>query len=164
MGSVALTACKKSEAPLVPEGKGGASLTAAQLVTCTAACERVLPADQDVGATQLGVVGYIDKRLAGEGRRATAARRRFRSGLTLLDDWSVQELGKAFAQLDAPTQDIALASLAAESTEQGYTFVRQLIELTLEGALADPVHGGNRDRKGWSLTGFVMPCPNPSCR
>ena len=37
---------------------------------------------------------------------------------------------------------------------EGQVFVRQMMILTLEGFLADPRYGGNRDRVGWRFIGI----------
>jgi gluconate 2-dehydrogenase gamma chain len=163
--SFALGACRKPRRPaLVPvSAQPGKALTAEEMALCVAATERVLPADQDPGAAQLGVPEYIDRRLARAGHRAMLARNRFRHGLGLLADWSKNHHGGDFLSLDPDKQDVALASLAAEGGDEGYAFVRQLVILTIEGAFADPVYGGNRDRGGWKLVGFDAPCPNPRC-
>ncbi len=39
--------------------------------------------------------------------------------------------------------------------------VSDLIQRTLEGSLADPSYGGNRNRAGWTLIGFPGPLPYP---
>jgi gluconate 2-dehydrogenase gamma chain len=130
---------------------------------CAAACERILPADADPGAIQLGVVDYIDGRLAREGRRVLEHRQRFRRGLARLNEWSRQRAQREFTALEPGAQDQMLASLAAEGGEEGYAFVKQLTSLTMEGAFADPSYGGNRGKGGWALLGFDAPCPNPRC-
>jgi gluconate 2-dehydrogenase gamma chain len=138
-------------------------MTGAELALLAAACDRIFPADQDPGAVQLGVVDYIDRRLGRTGRRVQQTRHKFRVGLGLLEDWAKKQHGKSFLELDADTQDIALASLAAEGGDNGYGFVHQLVLLTMEGLFADPVYGGNREKGGWKIIGFDAPCPNPRC-
>ena len=160
-GAAALAACKKP-APEVARGEPGLSLTAEELALCTAACDRILPADEDPGAVQLGAVAYIDRRFAQTGRRILQAKRRFRKGLAQLAAWSVERTGHSFWALEAHAQDLTLASLAAEGGDEGYDFVRQLAMLTMEGAFSDPAHGGNRDGAGWKLIGF--PARSAQCR
>jgi gluconate 2-dehydrogenase gamma chain len=141
----------------------GLALDAHELRLCAAACERILPADRDPGAVELGVVGYIDRRLARRGRRPASARRAFRRGLGQLEAWTRKREGRSFVDLDPNRQDVSLASFGAEGGDDGKHFLHRLIVLTLEGALADPVYGGNRDKAGWRLVGFDAPCPNPRC-
>jgi gluconate 2-dehydrogenase gamma chain len=160
-GGLALSSCRREAGKA--EGPDGKSLTAGELALCAAACERVLPADGDPGAREMGVVDYIDLRLARAGRRAVRQRRRLKRGLEQLDQWSRKRSRKSFLALDPEGQDDALASFAAEGGDEAYAFVRQLVLLTMEGAFADPVYGGNRDKTGWKLIGFDAPCPNPRC-
>ncbi|MHB8419549.1 MAG: gluconate 2-dehydrogenase subunit 3 family protein [Myxococcales bacterium] len=159
-GGLALASCRR---PPKVAGPAGQSLTAEELALCAAACERVLPADQDPGARDLGVVDYIDRRLARPAKRASRQRRKLKKGLAQLESWSDKRNGRSFLALDADAQDDTLASFAAEGGDEGYAFVHQLVLLTMEGAFADPVYGGNRDKAGWKLIGFDAPCPNPRC-
>jgi gluconate 2-dehydrogenase gamma chain len=161
-GGLALASCKPR--PAKPGGPAGKAFTAAELALCGAACERILPADQDPGARELGVVAYVDGRMARRGRRAIQQRRRLKRGFAKLEDWSRERHHRSFLELSTDDQDETLASFAAEGGEEGYAFVRQLVLLTMEGAFADPVYGGNRDKGGWKLVGFDAPCPNPRCR
>ncbi len=160
-GSLALASCHRH--PAHAKGPGGKSLTADELALCAAACERVLPTDRDAGARELGIVDYIDRRLARTGRRPLQQRRKLKRGLARLDEWSEKRNHRSFLELAPDDQDETLASLAAEGGDEGYAFVRQIVMLTMEGAFADPVYGGNRDKGGWKLIGFDAPCPNPSC-
>ncbi len=160
--SLALAGCRRRPKVAIT-AKAGRALTAAEMALCIAATERILPADEDPGATQLGVAEYIDRRLSRSGRRAVRAKSRFQRGLKLLADWARSHHGGDFLSLDPDKQDVAIASLAAEGGDEGYAFVRQLVILTVEGAFADPVYGGNRERGGWKLVGFDAPCPNPRC-
>lgn len=161
-GALAAASCKpRARKPVEPNGK---SLEGQELALCAAACDRLFPADRDPGAVELGVVDYIDARLARSGRRVTQARRRFQRGLALLRDWTQERQGKDFTLLKPAAQDIELASFAAESGDEGFAFVRQLVRLTLEGVFADPIYGGNRGSAGWKIIGFEAPCPNPRCQ
>lgn len=160
-GGLALASCKPGT-PRV-SGKDGQSLTALELALCGAACERVLPADQDPGARDMGVPDYVDRRLARPGRRALRQKRRLKRGLAQLEAWSQKRNGKSFLALGPDDQDETLASFAAEGGDEGYAFVRQVVLLTMEGVFADPSYGGNRSKEGWKLIGFDAPCPNPRC-
>lgn len=160
VGVASLAACGRAR---TVEGPAGLALDAHELRLCAAACERILPRDADPGAVELGAVTYIDRRLARRGRRPARARRAFQRGLGQLDAWAHSREGRSFADLSPDRQDLALASFGAEGGEDGQRFLHRMVTLTLEGAMADPSYGGNRDKGGWRLVGFDAPCPNPRC-
>ena len=68
---------------------------------------------------------------------------------------------KAFAELDAKTQDEVLHALDKGDLKLPHApadaFFSMLVDNTVEGFLADPVYGGNRDFIGWKLVGFPGP-------
>jgi gluconate 2-dehydrogenase gamma chain len=125
--------------------------------TIAAFAERLMPgAPGKAGATETGVLNYIDLALAG----AYADQQDFyRRGLAALEAYCRAAHGKPFAQLPAAQQDDVIAAL-----EQGrpsnftwpsaQTFFITLRTHTMEGMFADPVYGGNKDFSGWRLVGF----------
>jgi len=150
--------------------KGGKFLNGFEMQMCTAACERVLPRDQDPGATDLGVPQFIDallhrRREAVEGssgeERLTS--RGFVQGLYALNKWTFERERRTFPDLPPQRQDAMLRSFEQEAGSKGHRFIRELASLTLEGAMADPSYGGNKDHGGWQLIGFDVPCPRPGC-
>jgi gluconate 2-dehydrogenase gamma chain len=109
--------------------------------TVRAACARIIPTDDDPGATEAGVVGFIDQYLSGidyvyanpwgsgwlrlEGKQAEAWERRiarlqerYRSGLERLDDLSRTQFGADFRDLSEEDQDEALAALSGRPQPQ----------------------------------------------
>jgi gluconate 2-dehydrogenase gamma chain len=138
--------------------------TAAEARVVTAACERIFPGDASgPGATEAGVVIYIDHQLAGPyGRdkyRYTKGpfvdslpehgyqgkenpREIYRDG--------IRALGR-FAELPVEEQVRKLGSI--ESTH----FFQLLRTHTIEGMFCDPMHGGNAGLIGWQLIGFPGP-------
>ena len=138
--------------------RGGAGETAppaffsmAEMVTLAAACERLLPRDEDPGAIDLGVPGYVDAALAEEAM--TSWREPMRAGLADLDARARASARTAFHLATSAEQDEILT--AVQNAGEAGDFFARLINLTLEGAFGDPVHGGNRDRAGWQLVGFA---------
>ena len=129
-----------------------------------AACERIFPADESgPGATEAGVVIYIDRQLAGpygrdkyrytkapfvdsfpeHGYQGKAAPREvYREGIRQLGD---------FADQPAAMQDERLRAI--ERT----LFFQLLRRHTIEGMLCDPHHGGNANMIGWQLIGYPGP-------
>lgn len=138
--------------------------TAAEARVVTAACERIFPADESgPGATEAGVVIYIDRQLAGpygrdkfrytkgpwvesvpeHGYQAKATPREiYGEGIARLEN---------FAALTASQQDERLRAI--EPT----TFFQMLRRHTLEGMFCDPLHGGNAGMIGWQLIGYPGP-------
>ncbi len=142
--------------------------TAAEAQVVQAACARIFPSDESgPGATEAGVVIYIDRQLASpygkDARRYTKGpwvesvpehgyqgkdtpQQTYRAGIPLL--------GADFTGVSAEQQDLRL-----EKIEETHFF--QLLRLhTLEGMFCDPLHGGNIGMVGWKLIGFPGPRMN----
>lgn len=158
-------------APLVVnarEGKVRVPLrffTGQEAKVIVAACERIFPADASgPGATQAGVMVYIDRQLAGpygtDKYRYTKApfvaslpghgyqgrenpRATYRAGIA--------QLGPDFVALAAAKQDARL-----EAIEKTY-FFQLLRQHTIEGMFCDPMHGGNAGLIGWQMLGYPGP-------
>jgi gluconate 2-dehydrogenase gamma chain len=138
--------------------------TAQEARTVRAACERIFPRDADgPGATDAGVVIYIDRQLAGPYGRdkyryakppfvssvpehgyqgKETPRQTYRAGIRALGD---------FADLPVATQVSRLTAI--ERTH----FFELLRTHTIEGMFCDPMHGGNADLIGWKLIGYPGP-------
>lgn len=164
-------ACKPSEpkksgntvAPVI-QTTSHRSLTNDEYDTVAAAVERICPRDEEPGAIDLGVPEYIDRALATP--TLSHVRDDFVRGTEVLMRRSQGRHQKPFAALGPALQDSLLTELKdapAGSGEQHYWTV--LIGLTMEGLFGDPVHGGNRDGRGWELIGFGQKrrgCADPS--
>lgn len=141
--------------------------TAAEARVVTAACERVFPADANgPGATDAGVVVYIDRQLAGPYGRdkyrytktpfgASSAEHGYQGaqnpGQVYRD--GIRDLGD-FANL---SNDAQIAKLTNIANTPFFTLLRSH---TLEGMFCDPAHGGNSNLAGWQLVGFPGPQMN----
>lgn len=139
-------------------------LTAAEARVIQAAAERIFPSDATgPGATEAGVVIYIDRQLAGPYGRdkyrytkgpfvesvpehgyqgKESPREVYRAG--------IRSLGN-FSELKPAEQDQKLKSI------QTTNFFRLLRQHTLEGMFSDPMHGGNNGLVGWQLIGYPGP-------
>ena len=132
------------------------SLNAAEAQTAGAIFERLLPAGEDgPGATEIGVVAYLERALAGEYADLAET---YRLGLAAFDR-AARELHRApFTELTEDLQDDLLARLERGALP-GFRVPRQEAFFALlrahlqEGAFADPGYGGNRDKRGWRLLG-----------
>ena len=138
--------------------------TAEEAKVVAAACERIFPSDASgPGATEAGVVIYIDRQLGGPyGRdkyRYTKGpwvesvpehgyqgkenpQETYRKG--------IKDLGN-FTSLSAEEQNKKLAEI--ERTH----FFQLLRAHTIEGMFCDPMHGGNAGLIGWQLIGYPGP-------
>lgn len=145
--------------PALPKD-GLRSLSLDQYRLVTAACERILPRDEDPGATDLGCATYIDRMMAEpEARQLWGPA--FFGGLTAIERQAKARYTKPFADAAVEEQE-ELLSAWQQSRHSGETaFFEVLHSLTLEGAFGDPTYGGNKDGRGFVLTGFVPPEPMP---
>ncbi len=138
--------------------------TAQEAKVVAAMCERIFPRDASgPGATDAGVVVYIDRQLAGpygrdkyrytrgpftesvpeHGYQGKALPREiYRDGIRELGDISV---------LSVEEQDAILRTI---DRTPFFALARQH---TIEGMFSDPMHGGNANMVGWRLIGYPGP-------
>lgn len=138
--------------------------TAQEARVVAAACERIFPSDATgPGATEAGVVIYIDRQLAGpygadKNRyskgpwRESYPEHGYQAKENPRDTYreGIRGLGN-FAGLSVEEQTKRLTSI--EKTQ----FFALLRAHTIEGMFSDPMHGGNAGLIGWQLIGFPGP-------
>jgi gluconate 2-dehydrogenase gamma chain len=148
-----------------------------------AATERLIPDEEDgLGARGAAVAVFIDRQLAGpygraehwymQGPWATGlAEQGYQLKLTPgelyqtatrdVNAWCQKNHGKDFAALSGTEQDEVLHGLESGDIKltdvPAKVFFTMLWENTVEGFLADPMYGGNRNFAGWKLVGFPGP-------
>jgi gluconate 2-dehydrogenase gamma chain len=138
-------------------GGHGAFLNDEDSATIVALAERIMPgAPGKPGATDAGVLNYIDLALAG----AYADQQDFyRRGLAALNGYCRATYDAPFVQLDSAKQDAVITALEGGKAS-GFTwpsaqaFFNSVRMHTMEGMFADPIYGGNKDFAGWILVGF----------
>lgn len=111
------------------------------------------------GAREAGVVRYIDRQLATPELAPIA--QLIVLAARVFDNWAREQHGVVFADLTADQQDAIVEAFAhgripTRSFPQREVFAA-LHNLTLEGFLGDPRHGGNIDQIGWRAIGFPEP-------
>ena len=138
-------------------GGHGAFFNDDDAATVTAFTERLWPAAPGKpGATEIGVLNYIDLALAG----AYAEQQDFyRRGLTALDAYCRKSYQQPFVALNANQQDAVITALergeASEFTwPSAVAFFNTVRTHTMEGLFADPIYGGNKDFAGWRQVSF----------
>jgi hypothetical protein len=121
-----------------------------------AVLDRIIPADEDPGALDLGTDVYVLNQLAaGAAGHADAVA----EGLRKLDAGAHRQFSSGFLGLDPEHED----RLLAEHEHESWFVV--LTELAAEGFYADPANGGNRDAASWAMIGYEPRLPDgPSGR
>lgn len=124
--------------------------------TAAALFERFFPADENgPGATEIGVLAYVDRALSGAYRDRAEI---YRLGLAALDRAARDRYGALFADCDLDQRDALVADLEREALPdfrvppQG-EFFEMLRNHVREGLFSDPAHGGNREKLGWRFLG-----------
>jgi len=127
--------------------EGWINMTPEQAAAFAAVVDQIIPQDDTPGASEAGVVYFIDNVLGGFMAEASAM---LMQGLADLDVAAVASVpGSAgFAGLEFDQQTELLGAI--ETTP----FFETMIFLTHCGMFAMPSWGGNRDRIGWALLGF----------
>ena len=137
------------------------SLTEEEAATLAAACDQIVPPDEDRGAAQAGVVSFIDRQLATRRKRD---RPLLLAGVRGLDVSARRRHGQAFAALPFDTQTALLQDVEKGEVEAAdwvgvdpRAFFALLREHTMMGFYGDPRHGGNKDRVSWRMLGVPDP-------
>jgi gluconate 2-dehydrogenase gamma chain len=123
--------------------------TAAEARTVDAIAEQIIPADTDPGASQAGVVNFIDLQLT---KRYRKHRDAYRKGIAAVDAVS-KRFGKPFAE-QTPEQKFEVLTEIAEKDGEFFALIRAH---TMQGYYGDPRHGGNRDEVSWKMLGLPSP-------
>jgi len=128
-------------------GAGWVHMTPQEADTFAAVVDQIIPPDDLPGASEAGVVHFIDQALAGFAAGQAAL---LKTGLADLDRRArAASSGKTgFAGLALGQQTAILQGI--ETTP----FFNQMVFLTHCGMFAMPSRGGNRDRVGWKLLAF----------
>ncbi len=126
----------------------------------TAACDRVLPRDEDPGALDANVPEYIDRML--QTPQLEQMRSNFLPGLAALNRRTQGMFNVPFAQANPTQQDEVLTVFKNSPEKSGEArWYEILLVLVLEGFLSDPSYGGNAGEVGWKTVGFTLVGRNP---
>jgi len=124
--------------------------TAREARIADAICEQIIPADQDAGARQAGVVNYIDVQLTKHFKRHQQA---YRQGLQAVDALSHARYQKPFPDLAFADQTMILLDVEKKAK----AFFDLILTHAMQGFYGDPRHGGNRDAVSWQMMGVPFP-------
>lgn len=128
--------------------------TVAQAATLGAIAVQFVPADNDPGAKEAGVVFFIDGLLAG--RFGKFFKDSYERGLGMVDEVSTKRFGRNFVALEPDQQVTILKALESGDAagNDGRDFFSLILRHTMEGYYGDPEHGGNRNSASWKMIGF----------
>lgn len=103
---------------------------------------RIIPTTETPGATEAGVIHFIDQAFANEMSDSLESAR------ASLDEMNSGFAGDRFAKLSNAEQDSVLAAT------EGQGFFELMRLMTIYGFFAMSKYGGNKDHIGWDLIGF----------
>jgi gluconate 2-dehydrogenase gamma chain len=124
--------------------------TPAQAQTVDAICAQLIPADQDPGAKEAGVVHYIDLQLS---KRFKKHRAVYLQGLDAVDAAGRSKFARRFVELTADQQVEVLNAVE----EKFPVFFDLIVTHARQGFYGDPRHGGNRNMVSWKMLGLPFP-------
>lgn len=171
-----------TDAPEAAATGGLRFLTSAEAAFLTAAVDRLIPPDTTgPGASEAGVVTFLDRQLAGgygqgdhfylagpwrdgtpeQGYQSRFSPAQFYRHAIAAIGQAVGRLyrGAAFNTLDPSTQDALLkqmesGDLVLDSSISSKEFFTMLLQNVREGYFSDPIYGGNRNGAAWAMIGF----------
>lgn len=118
-------------------------------------CEQIIPKDVSPGATDAGVIFYIDRQLNSVFQYDQQT---YRNGIQKLQDYCTKKSGKTFESL-VPDQQITIMKLM-ESNQLSETewpgdkpaaFFNLIRSHTMQGFYGSPIHGGNKDYMSFEM-------------
>ena len=123
-------------------------LTSEEAADLAAIAAQIIPSDGSPGATEAGVVYFMDSAL-----RTFMAERTdsILGGLSALNQKLAADQGKPEARFSTlpPAEQVAVLK-----GEEKSAFFGAVHFMTVAGMFALPVYGGNKDHAGWKLLGF----------
>lgn len=132
------------------------SLTAEEADLLEAIVARLIPTDEHgPGATEAGVVHYVDRALGGA---LASSREAYTSGLAAFDRYARSSRGKPFRELAPVDQDSVLIDVETGAAPgfagSSAAFFSLVLAHAHQGMFGDPYYGGNANFVGWDLIGY----------
>ncbi|MEL7585323.1 MAG: gluconate 2-dehydrogenase subunit 3 family protein [Prolixibacteraceae bacterium] len=126
-----------------------------------ALCEQIIPADHDPGATDAGVINFIDKQTY---LRFPDDLKIYRQGIDSLQAFCHAKYGKLFEELEGTTQEGILKEMERNKLPEEYwpevkqsAFFSLVINRTMQGFYGPPRHGGNKDYVSYRMMKLDYP-------
>lgn len=133
------------------------ALSPAQWLTFQALADRIIPADDYLGAWASGAGDFLAWLFTIDGGETLLL---YKSGLDCLEAEASLKSGTSFARLPPAAQDDLLCKVEAGQVKALWPidpahFFRTVVTHVAEGFYSDSLHGGNRDRLSWKMMGFT---------
>lgn len=126
-----------------------------------ALCEQIIPKDQSPGATDAGVIHYIDRQLSEVFHYHQDA---YRNGIKNLQAYCQAKHAKPFESLSPDIQVSIMEMLEnnqLKENEWGKTkpsdFFNLVLSHTMQGFYGSPIHGGNKDYMSFEMLRIDYP-------
>lgn len=126
-----------------------------------AICECIIPTDDAPGATDAGVIFYIDKQVMGPFKKYQQT---YREGLVAFQNNSNDVMGSDFELLSSDQQVEFLEMMEANheklknwSSVRPAGFFNMVVNHTMQGFYGAPRHGGNRNYISYRLLSIGYP-------
>lgn len=119
--------------------------------TLNAWLDCLIPADDEPGAVEAGVIHYIDRQLTKRYRKLQGD---YRTALRLADTLALEEGAARFAELPFDQRTRLLESIEKSKP----ALFNMVLDHCMQGFLGSPRHGGNKDYASWRMLG-VPPAP-----
>ncbi len=126
-----------------------------------AIAEQIVPADQDPGATDAGVVNFIDKQLVGFYLHHQST---YRKGLAALQQYCLDHHHKLFEWLEWELQTDVLKLMENDKMKGEFwkdnppsVFFKLLRDHSMQGFYGSPRHGGNKDFVSYKMIKLDYP-------
>lgn len=135
--------------------------SASEASLLTAVCEQIIPRDDTPGATDAGVIFYIDRQLFGAHSRH---QRTYRRGLESFRNTCLQVCQAPFEKLPFDQQTDVLRLIESGKapkdlwgSQSQQSFFDLVIDHARQGFYGSPRHGGNRNYVSYQMLGLAYP-------
>ncbi|MBC7778073.1 MAG: gluconate 2-dehydrogenase subunit 3 family protein [Phycisphaerae bacterium] len=124
-------------------------------------CEQIIPKDESAGATDAGVIFYIDRQLSGVFHYDQQS---YRNGIKNLQTYCSGKYGKNFESIASGDQISVMKEM--ESNQMNETqwpigkpsdFFNLVLSHSMQGFYGSPIHGGNKDYMSFEMLRIDYP-------
>lgn len=124
-------------------------------------CEQIIPRDESPGATDAGVIFYIDRQLSGVFHYDQET---YRNGIRNLQAYCKGKYGKTFESLIPDDQIQIMKAMESNHISESEwpkgkasDFFNLVLSHTMQGFYGSPIHGGNKDYMSFEMLRIDYP-------